>query len=115
MNTGKTEVMVCSRQGTSVNITDNKGTALKQVDKFKYLGITMSANGGSEEAVRARVSAAWTKWRELSGVFFDKKMPRRLKIKLYLTVIRPVLLYGAECWTVTKKRNRFLRQLRCEC
>ena len=108
VNTGKTEVMVCSRQGTSVNITDNKGTALKQVDKFKYLGITMSANGGSEEAVRARVSAAWTKWRELSGVFFDKKMPRRLKIKLYLTVIRPVLLYGAECWTVTKKEEQIL-------
>ena len=31
----------------------------------------MSAEGGSEEAVRARVSAAWTKWRELSGVFFE--------------------------------------------
>ena len=108
VNTGKTEVMVCSRQGTSVNITDNKGTVLKQVDKFKYLGITMSAKGGSEEAVRARVSAAWTKWRELSGIFFDKKMPRKLKIKLYMTVIRPVMLYGGECWTVTKKEEQIL-------
>ena len=63
------------------------------MDTFKYLGITMSAEEGSEEAVRARVNAAWTKWRELSGVFFDKKMPRKLMIKLYMKVIRPVMVW----------------------
>ena len=31
----------------------------------------------------------------------DKKMPRKLKIKPYMTVIRPVLLYGAECCCIT--------------
>ena len=33
-------------------------------------------------------------------------MPRKLKIKRYMTVIRPVLLYGAECWTVRKKEKQ---------
>ena len=73
------------------------------VNKFKYLGVTISEEGGSEEAVRARVSAAWGKWRDLSGVTSDKKMARKLKIKLYTAVIRPVFLYVAECWTVKKK------------
>ena len=71
--------------------------------KIKYLGVAISEEGRSEEAVRARVSAAWGKWRDLSGVISDKKMPRKLKSKLYMTVIRQVLLYGAECWTVGKK------------
>ena len=53
-------------------------------------------------AVKARVRAAWTL---LSGVISDKKMPRKLKIKLDMTVIRPVLLSGAECWTVGKKEE----------
>ena len=80
------------------------------MNKFKYLGVTISEEGGSEETVRARVSAAWGKWRDLSGVICDKKMPRKLKIKLYMTVIRPVLLYGAVCWTVRKKEEKILEK-----
>ena len=83
---------------------------LRQVNKFKYIGVAISEKGGSEEAVRARVSAAWGKWRDLSGVIGDKKMPRKLKFKLYMTVIRPVLLYGAECWTVGKKEEQILEK-----
>ena len=64
---GKMEVMVSSRRGTKANIKDSQGTNLRQVNKFKYLGVTISEEGGSEEAVRARVSAAWSKWRVLSG------------------------------------------------
>ena len=37
-------------------------------------------------------------------------MPRKFKIKLYMTVIRPVLLYGAECWTVRKKEEQILEK-----
>ena len=106
VNIGKTEVLVSSRRGTKVNIIDSQGTSLRQVNKIKYLGVTISEEGGSEEAVRARVSAAWGKWRDLSGVIIDNKMPRKLKIKLYMTFIRPVLLNGAECWTVIKKEER---------
>ena len=109
VNIGKTEVMVSSRKGTKVKIKDSQGTSLRQVNKFKYLGVTIS-EGGSEEAVRARVSAAWGKWRDISGVISDKNMPRKLKIKLYMTVNRPVLLYGAECWTVRKKEEQILEK-----
>ena len=110
VNIGKTDVMVSSRRGTKANIKDSQGTSLRQVNKFKYLGVTISEEGGSEEAVRATVSAACGKWRDLSGVISGKKMPRKLKIKLYRTVIRPVLLYGAECWTVRKKEEQILEK-----
>ena len=102
--------MVSSRRGTKVNIKDSQGTSLRQVNKFKYLGVTISEEGGSEEAVRARVSAPCSKWRELSGVFSDKKMPRKVKIKFYMTVVRPVLLNKAACWTVRKKEEEIFKK-----
>ena len=83
------------------------------MNKFKYLGVSnISEEGGSEEAVRARVSAAWMGqvWRPISGVISDKKMPRKLKVKLYISVIRPIRLYGAECWTVRKKEEQILEK-----
>ncbi|XP_063596700.1 uncharacterized protein LOC134773428 [Penaeus indicus] len=70
--------------------------------------MTLDARGGSQVAIRARVAAAWNKWRKPSGVISDRKMPRKLKVKLYSTIIRPVLLYGAEVWTMGKEEERRL-------
>ena len=79
------------------------------MNKFKYLGVTISEKGASEEAVRARVIAAWGKWRDLSGVIGDKKMEIKRSSSI-MSVIRPVLLYGAECWTVRKKEEQILEK-----
>jgi len=75
---------------------------LKTVTSFRYLGSLIQGSGSVEEEIQSRATAAWSKWREISGVVCDKKMPLRLKSKVYKTVIRPVLLYGAECWSVKK-------------
>ena len=60
VNIGKTEVMVSSRRGTKANIKESQGPGLRQVNTFQYLDVTISEEGGLEEAVRARVSAAWS-------------------------------------------------------
>ena len=49
-----------------------------------------------------RVRLAWNKWREVTGVICDKKVPVKLKHKIYKTVIKPTMTYEAECWTMKK-------------
>ena len=49
---------------------------------FKYLGTVMETEGGSSKAVKQRVKSAWMKWREMSGVICDRKMPMKLKSKI---------------------------------
>jgi len=36
-------------------------------------------------------------------------LSRKLKIKIYRTIILPVLLYGCEAWSLTLKEERKLR------
>lgn len=48
----------------------------------------------------------WMKWREALGVFGDnKKMPFRLKDEYYKVVVKPVMLYGSECWVINNKMD----------
>ena len=52
------------------------------------------------------LAKAWSKWRELSGAICDKKVPTKLKILIYQSVIRPTLLYGCETWPMSVKDER---------
>ena len=67
---------------------------LPTVQSFKYLGSTIDSEGGASKDVDNRVAKAWSKWRELSGVICDKKMPTKLKLLIYQTVIRPTFFHG---------------------
>ena len=75
---------------------------------FKYLGSMFAAEGGSETDVNNRVKVAWAKWREVSGVMCDKKIPIKLKDKIYKTIVKPAMIYGSECWAVKKNDTQKL-------
>ena len=46
----------------------------------------------------------WNGWRRVSGVICDKRLPARVKGKVYSSVIRPAMVYGTETVVVTKKQ-----------
>src|SRR6218665_1027700 len=50
------------------------------------------------------------KWNDLAGILCDAKMPKYLKGKVYKTMIRPVLMYAAEAWTVTRREEGLLER-----
>lgn len=75
-------------------------TQVPTVTQFKYLGSVITENGDMDEDVAHRVNVAWQKWRSVTGVLCDTRMPVRTKGKVYKTAVRPAMIYGAECWTV---------------
>nr|XP_009766169.1 PREDICTED: uncharacterized protein LOC104217581 [Nicotiana sylvestris] len=60
----------------------------------------IQGNGEIDDEVSHRIGAGWMKWRLTYGVLCHKKVPPRLKGKFYRVVVRPTMLYGAECWPV---------------
>ena len=90
------------------------GEELKNVDHFKYLGSVIDKDGTIDKDVDLRVQAAWSSWRKSTGVFYDRKIPLRLKAKVCEAIIRPALKYGSECWAmkVTNKRTIATSEMR---
>ena len=52
--------------------------------------------------ISQRVIAARGNWKRSSGVLYDRRMPMKLKGKIYKTVVRQALLYGAETWATAR-------------
>jgi len=63
-----------------------------------------------KEGVKKRIAVAWQKWKELAGEVCDRKMSTRGKGKVYKTMIRLVLIYGAEAWSSRRKEVLLLEK-----
>lgn len=76
---------------------------------FKYLGSVVDSVSDCSSNVNHRISVGWLRWQQNTPMFCDKKMPKKLKGKLYKTVVRPALTYGAKCWTFYDKHKQRLK------
>ena len=75
-----------------------------RVKEFKYLGSTVQESGGCEREVKKSVQVGWNGWRRVSGVICNKRLPARVKGKVYSSVVRPATVYGLEMVAVTKNK-----------
>jgi hypothetical protein len=73
---------------------------------FRYLGSLIQNDGEINRDVKKRMNEGWMKWRQDSGTTCDQRMPLKLKGKIYKTIIRPVVLYGSECWATKVRESR---------
>ena len=76
---------------------------LPTVTSFKYIGLLITSEGGSQADVNNRIRIGWMKWKEVSGVICDRKIFVALKDNVFKSIIRPAMTYGSECWAVKKK------------
>ena len=104
INVAKTEHLSTSENRLPMQLN---GEELNNVDHFKYLRSVIDKDGTIDRDVDLRVQAAWSSWRNLTGVLYDRKIPLRLKANVHEAIIRPALTYGSECWAmkVTNKRK----------
>ena len=69
---------------------------VSRVKEFKHLGSTVQESGSCEREVKKRVQAGWNGWRKVLGVICDRRLPTRVKEKVYSLVVRPAMMHGLE-------------------
>ena len=118
ISTKKTEVMHQPAPGKPYfepNITIN-GQRLNAVEKFTYLGSTLSRNVVIDDEVNARLAKASSAFGRLyKNVWNRRGITTETKIKVYRAIVLTTLLYGCETWTVYRRHARKLNHVHTTC
>ena len=92
------------------------GQKLKVIDKFTYLGSTVSRAMNIEYEVTARIAKTSVAFgrlranvRERNGIKLDTKL------KVYKAVVLPTLLYACETWTIYQRHAKRLNHFHLSC
>ena len=78
-----------------------------RVKAFKY-GSTVQDNGGDDIEVRRKISAAWHRWKKITGVLRNKGVINWVNRKLHTTMVQSAMLHGRSSQTFCFA-NHFLR------
>ena len=97
---GKTKVLMNS---TAVNIVPItlEGNGQEDVTSFTYLGSIVDNQGGTDANVKVRTGRGRAAFFQVKNNWTSPNLTFKIKIRIFNTTVKPVLLYGAETWRTT--------------
>jgi len=79
------------------------GEDVEVVERFTYLGSDIHVSARCESEVNRRLGRAWGVMDSLDhGVWRCRSLCGRTKVRVFRSLVLPVLLCGCETWTLTK-------------
>lgn len=104
VNAEKTKFMVVSRYqnaGKNIGKTLNLGQySFEVVKEFTYLGSVISSENNESLEIGKRIVKANRAYFSLTPLLRSKELSRKIKVIIYKTLIRPIIMYGSECWAL---------------
>jgi hypothetical protein len=103
MNAERTKYMIMSRypnsgQNQNIRIANE---SFEKVAKFKYLGTTLTNQNDIRDEIKSRLNSVNVCYYSVQNLLSSHLISKNLKIKIYKSVILPVVLYGCETWSLT--------------
>ena len=103
------------RKGASLAdgmVKDIRHVMKYRVEEFKYLGTTLTNKNSIQEEIKSRLKVGNACYYSVQNLLSSSLLSKKLKIKIYRTIILPVVLYGCETWSLTSREEQRLRVLR---
>ena len=103
--------MVMSRDqnaGRIHSVRMNNST-FERVEEFKYFGTTLTHQNSILEEIKSRLRLGNACYHSVQNLLSSRLLPKSLNIKIYRTIILPVVFYGCETWSLTLREEKKLR------
>ena len=71
-------------------------TSIERVEEFRYLGMMITDQNSIQEEIKSRLKLGNACYHSVRNLLSSRFLSKNLKIKIYRTIILPVVLYGCE-------------------
>ena len=102
VNTSPTKYIVMSRDQNAGRIHSARidNSTFERVEEFKYLGTTLTNQNSIAAEIKSRLRTGNACYHSVQKLLSSRLLSKNLKIKIYRTIILPVVLYGCETWSL---------------
>ena len=84
----------------------------EKVKTFKYLGSLVTNQNSIQKEIKCRLQAGNPCYYSVQTLLFSRLLSKNLNIKIYKTIILPIVLYGCETWSLTLRGGCRIRYLK---
>ena len=95
--------------GETVKTNVCRKLSIERVEEFKYLGTTLTDQNSIQEETKSRLKSGNACYYSVQNLLSSSLLSKNLKIKIYRTIILPVVVYGCETWPLTLREESRLR------
>jgi hypothetical protein len=81
----------------------------ENVAQFRYLGTTITHQNLIQEEIERRLNSGNACYHSVQNLLSSRLPSKNTKIRIYKTIILPVVLYGCETWSLTLREEHRLR------
>ena len=86
-------------------------SSIERVEEFRYLGMTLTNQNSIQEEIKSRLKLGNACYHLVQNLLSSSLLSKNLEIKIYRTIILPVVLYGCETWLLTLREEHRLRMI----
>ena len=84
-------------------------SSFERVEELKYLGTTLTSQNSIQEEIQSRLKSWIASCHSVQNRLSSSLLSKKLKVKIYRSIILPVVLYGCETWSLIFREESRLR------
>ena len=81
----------------------------EHVKEFNYLGSQLNQTNSTSSEIQARILSGNRCYYAYGKLMKSRALNGSSKLKIYKSLIRPMVTYGCEAWTLTNRDEQYLR------